>query len=65
MANEKFIIEVEKALDWEAGYLNWDSKVVSNIEDAQQFDSEEEAQDEATLFNIQYGKNGKIYARVN
>ena len=64
MANKTFIIEVEKALDWEAGYLNWDGKVVNNIEDAQEFDSEEDAQDEATLFNIEYGRNGQIYARV-
>jgi len=59
-----FIVEVEKALDWNEGYLNWDNKVVQDINDAQQFDDEEEAEDAAKMFNIKYGKNGRIYARV-
>ena len=29
-----------------------------------EFDSEEEAQDAASLFNIEYGRGGRIYARV-
>lgn len=64
MDAKKFIIEVEKALDWNAGYLNYDGKVVEDIKEAQEFDSEEEAEDEATSFNIEYGKGGRIYARV-
>ena len=63
MEAKKFIIEVEKALDWNAGYLNYDGKVVEDIKEAQEFDSEE-AEDEATSFNIEYGKGGRIYARV-
>jgi len=59
-----FIVEVEKALDWNEGYLNWDNKVVEDINDAQQFDNEEEAEDAASMFNIEYGRKGRIYARV-
>jgi hypothetical protein len=59
-----FIVEVEKALDWENGFLNWDNKVVPNIKDAQTFDSEEDANDAAALFNNEYGRNGRIYARA-
>jgi hypothetical protein len=60
----KFFVEVEKALDWNNGYLNWDNKVVNNIKDAHEFDSKEDAQDAASIFNIEYGRNGRIYARV-
>lgn len=62
----KFIVEVEKALDWENGYLNWNNKVVTDIKDAQEFDSEEDAEDAAATFNIQYDykHQGRIYARV-
>jgi len=59
-----FIVEVEKALDWNAGYLNWDNKVVEDIKEATEFESEEEAQEAASLFNIEYGRGGIIYARV-
>lgn len=62
---EEYIIEVEKGLDWEAGYLNWDNKVVANIKDACIFNNKEEADDSATLFNIEFGSNGRIYARVS
>ena len=55
-----FIVEVEKALDWSEGYLNWDNKVVEDINDAQHFDDEEEAEDAAAMFNIEYGRNGRI-----
>lgn len=65
MENKTFIVEVEKALDWEAGYLNWNNKVVADIKDAQGFDNKEDAEDAATTFNIEYGRNGRIYARVN
>lgn len=62
--NMKFFVEVEKAIDWESGYLNWDNKVVTDIKDAQDFDNKEDAEDAATTFNIEYGRNGRIYARV-
>jgi len=62
--DKKFFVEVEKALDWENGYLNWDNKVVTDIKEAQEFDSKEDADDAATSFNIEYGRNGRIYARV-
>jgi hypothetical protein len=61
---QKFFVEVEKALDWEAGYLNWNGKVVTDIKEAQEFDSKEDAEDAASSFNIEYGRNGRIYARV-
>lgn len=61
---QKFFVEVEKALDWENGYLNWDNKVVTDIKEAQEFDSKEDAEDAACTFNIDYGRNGRIYARV-
>ena len=64
MEAKQFIIEVEKALDWNAGYLNCEGKVVEDITDAQEFESESEAQDEADLFNIEYGRGGRILARV-
>lgn len=60
----QFFVEVEKALDWENGYLNWDNKVVTDIKEAQVFDSKEDAEDAASMFNITYGRNGRIYARV-
>ena len=59
-----FFVEVEKALDWENGYLNWDNKVVTDIKEAQEFDNKEDAEDAASTFNIEYGRNGRIYARV-
>lgn len=62
--DKKFFVKVEKALDWEKGYLNWDNKVVTDIKEAQEFDNKEDAEDSATTFNIEYGRNGKIYARV-
>ena len=62
--DKKFFVEVEKGLDWEKGYLNWNNKVVTDIKDAQEFDNEEDAEDAATTFNIDYGRNGRIYARV-
>lgn len=62
--NMKFFVEVEKAIDWGSGYLNWDNKVVTDIKDAQDFDNKEDAEDAATTFNIEYGRNGRIYARV-
>ena len=62
--DKKFFVEVEKALDWENGYLNWDNKVVTDIKEAQEFDNEEDAEDAASIFNITYGRNGRIYARV-
>jgi hypothetical protein len=63
-ADKKFFVEVEKAIDWENGYLNWDNKVVTDIKEAQEFDSKEDAEDAASTFNIEYGRNGRIYARV-
>ena len=45
--DKKFFVEVEKALDWENGYLNWDNKVVTDIKEAQEFDSKEDAEDAA------------------
>lgn len=59
-----FIIEVEKALDWEAGYLTHTNGVTSDVKYAASFDNEEDAQDAAATFNITYGRNGRIYARV-
>lgn len=63
-SEKKFFVEVEKALDWNNGYLNWDNKVVESINDAQEFDSREEAEDAASTFNTTYGRNCRIYARV-
>lgn len=66
LKDKKFFVEVEKALDWENGYLDWNNKVVTNIKEAQEFDNEEDAEDAASTFNIQYDYNhtGRIYARV-
>lgn len=63
-ATKTFIVEVEKGLDWNAGYLNWNSEVSEDIKEANEFDSEESAQESADLFNIEFGRNGRIYARV-
>jgi hypothetical protein len=60
---KQFIVEIEKALDWENGFL-CENKVVSEITQAQEFDNIEDAQDAADLFNIEYGRDGRIYARV-
>ena len=60
MKTTTFIVEVEKALDWNAGYLNWDNQVVEDIADANEFEDEESAH----FFNAKYGRNGRIYARV-
>jgi hypothetical protein len=60
----KFIVEIEHGLDWNNGYLNDDSKVVEDIKEANEWDNKESAQDAATNFNIKYGRNGRIYARV-
>lgn len=64
MKTKTFIIEVEKGLDWEAGYLNWEGKVVTDIKDAVEYEDEGEAEDEAALFNMEYGRGVKVYARV-
>lgn len=64
METATFIVEVEKALDWNAGYLNWNNKVTEDIKKAIEFENKEEAQNAATLFNIEYGRGGRIYARV-
>jgi hypothetical protein len=61
---KRFFVEVEKALDWENGYLNWDNKVVTDINECQMFDEKEDAEDAASRFNITYGSSGRIYARV-
>lgn len=66
METKKFIIEVEKGSNWNAGYLNWKGEVVEDIKEANEFENEEDAEDEASLFNIKYDRNsqGKIYANV-
>lgn len=64
MENKTFFVEVEKGLDWENGFLDWNGKVVTNIIDAYEFENEEDAEDAASTFNIQFGRNGRIYARV-
>lgn len=61
---ETFFVEVEKGCDWNNGYLNYDNKVVNDIKDAQKFDSKEDAGDAADSFNIEYGRGGRIYARI-
>lgn len=63
-ADKKFFVEVEKALDWQDGYLNWNGKVVTDIKEAEHFEKLEDAEDTAASFNIEYGRNGRIYARV-
>lgn len=60
-----FIIEVEKAINWNAGYLNEEGNVTENINDAKIYEDRCQASDDAVLFNVEFGKNGKIYARVN
>jgi hypothetical protein len=62
---ETFYVEVEKALDWENGFLNCEGNVVTSIDDAEKFTSREEAEDAAASFNIAYGRNGRIYATLN
>jgi hypothetical protein len=64
MKTKKFIVEVEKGLNWNHGYLNWKGEVVEDIKEANEWDNEEEAQDAASLFNIEYGRGGRIYAKV-
>jgi hypothetical protein len=59
-----FIVEVEKSLDWENGFLNYEGKVVSNISEAHNFETEEDAEDAADSFNREFGRNGRILARV-
>ncbi len=64
MNAETFIIEVEKGLDWEAGYLDWQGRVVTDIKEAAEYDNEDAAEEEAYFFNEKYGRGVKIYARV-
>lgn len=66
MKTKKFIVEVEKGLNWNHGYLNWKGEVVEDIKEANEWDNEEDAENEASLFNIKYDRNsqGKIYAKV-
>ena len=59
-----FIVEVKKARNWESGFLNWKGEVVEDIKEAQQFEEEEDAENEASLFNMEYSSNGEIFARV-
>jgi hypothetical protein len=61
-----FLVEVEKGLDWNAGYLNYDNEVVEDIKEAYKFEDEEEANNAAHFFNQKYnrGLQSKIYARV-
>lgn len=59
-----FFVEVEKGVDWGKGYLDYNNEVVSDIKDAHKFDSKEDAENTADSFNIEYGRNGKIYARA-
>jgi hypothetical protein len=62
--NKHFYVEVEKGLNWEDGFLNSNSEVVPDITKAALFDSKEDAEEAASLFNIEHGKGGRIYARV-
>jgi hypothetical protein len=64
METTYFFVEVEKGLDWNNGYLDYDNKVVENIKYAHHFESEEEAQNAASAFNVEFGCGGRIYARV-
>lgn len=59
-----YIVEVEKGIDWNNGFLNYAGKVIEDIRQAEQFEDYQNAEDAATLFNAEYGKSGKIYARV-
>lgn len=59
-----FIIELEKGLDWENGYLNHDNMPVTDIKEACEFEEKEDAEDAASLFNMEYGQGGRVYARV-
>lgn len=58
-----YIIETEKSSICNAGYLN-NFKVVEDINDAEEFATKEAAQDETDLFKAEFGKSGKIIARV-
>jgi hypothetical protein len=64
MKTTYYFVEVEKGLDWNNGYLDYNNKVVEDITKANHFESEEEAQDAANTFNIEFGRGGRIYARV-